>query len=235
MLDVRRPTWVGIGDERPRGLRQERARGIVRLLMTTLPVQKREAAGATARALRRAGSLPAVVYGAHQAATSIVVDARAFGKALEAAGEATIVSLEGLGTPALATLIHEVDLDPVLHTPRHVDFYAVTKGQKVEVAVLLEFVGESPAVKAGANLVRGLHELTVEADPMSLPHEFVIDVSVLAEVGAQIHASDVQLPTGVMLITAREEFIALIKKVEGEPEEVAAPADLSAIEVEGKG
>ena len=203
--------------------------------MTTLTVARREATGPKDPALRRAGALPAVVYGAHQAATAIVVDARAFGRALASAGESTIVSLDGLGGPALATLIHEVDLDPVTHLPRHVDFYAVTKGQKVEVAVPLEFVGESPAVKAGANLVRVLHELTVEADPMSLPHEFVIDVSVLAEVGAQIHASDVQLPTGVMLITDPEEVIALIQEVEEEPEEVAAPADLSAIEVEGKG
>ena len=203
--------------------------------MTTLTVARREATGPKAPALRRAGALPAVVYGAHQAATAIVVDARAFGKALASAGESTIVSLEGLGGPALATLIHEVDLDPVTHLPRHVDFYAVTKGEKVEVAVPLEFVGESPAVKAGANLVRVLHELAVEADPANLPHEITIDVSILAEIGAQIHAGDVKLPAGVTLVTDPEEVVALIQEVEEEPEEVAAPADLSAIEVEGKG
>ena len=203
--------------------------------MTTLTVARREATGPKAPALRRAGALPAVVYGAHQAATAIVVDARAFGKALASAGESTIVSLEGLGGSALATLIHEVDLDPVTHLPRHVDFYAVTKGEKVEVAVPLEFVGESPAMKAGANLVRVLHELEVEADPVNLPHELTIDVSILAEIGAQIHAGDVKLPAGVTLVTDPEEVVALIQEVEEEPEEVAAPADLSAIEVEGKG
>ncbi|HEY4522765.1 MAG TPA: 50S ribosomal protein L25 [Candidatus Paceibacterota bacterium] len=203
--------------------------------MTTLTVARREATGPKAPELRRAGALPAVVYGAHQAATAIVVDARAFGKALASAGESTIVSLEGLGGPALATLIHEVDLDPVTHLPRHVDFYAVTKGEKVEVAVPLEFVGESPAMKAGANLVRVLHELEVEADPVNLPHELTIDVSILAEIGAQIHAGDVKLPAGVTLVTDPEEVVALIQEVEEEPEEVAAPADLSAIEVEGKG
>ncbi len=202
--------------------------------MTTLTVAKREAKGPKAPALRRAGSLPAVVYGAHQVATAIVVDARAFGKALASAGESTIVSLEGLGA-SLPTLIHEVDLDPVTHMPRHVDFYAVTKGEKVEVAVPLEFVGESPAVKAGANLVRVLHELEVEADPMNLPHELTVDVSVLAEVGSQIHAADVRLPAGVTLVTEPEEVVALIQEVEEEVAEEAAPADLSAIEVEGKG
>src|SRR3989338_5742029 len=203
--------------------------------MTTLTVARREATGPKPPALRHAGALPAVVYGAHQAATAIVVDARAFGRALASAGESTIVSLEGLGGPALATLIHEVDLDPVTHLPRHVDLYAVTKGEKVEVAVPLEFVGESPAMKAGANLVRVLHELAVEADPANLPHEITIDVSILAEIGAQIHAGDVKLPAGVTLVTDPEEVVALIQEVEEEPEEVAAPADLSAIEVEGKG
>ena len=202
--------------------------------MTTLTVAKRGVPGLRAPALRRAGQLPAVVYGAHQASTPITVDARAFGKALASAGESTIVSLEGLGAP-LATLIHEVDLDPVLHTPRHVDFYAVTKGQKVEVAVPLEFVGESPAVKAGANLVRVLHELEVEADPINLPHELEVDISILVAVGEQIHAKDVRLPAGVMLMTDPEEVIVLIQEVEEEPEEVAPPVDLSAIEVEAKG
>ena len=136
--------------------------------MTTLEVKKRETAGPKAGALRRAGSLPAVVYGAHQASTPITVDARAFEKALEAAGESTIVSLEGLGA-ALPTLLHEVNLDAVTHLPRHVDFYAVTKGQKVEVAVPLSYLGESPAVKAGANMVKVVHELEVEADTSPTP------------------------------------------------------------------
>ena len=203
--------------------------------MPKLTVTRREAQGPKARALRRAGQLPAVVYGAHQAATAVTIEARAFDKVFALAGESAIVSLEGLGGPALATLVHEVDLDPVTHTPRHVDFYAVTKGQKVEVAVPLEFVGESPAVKAGANLVRVLHELTVEADPMSLPHELVIDISGLAEVGDQVHAGDIRLPASVTLVTDPEEVVALIQEVEEEPVEEAAPADLSAIEVEGKG
>ncbi len=200
--------------------------------MTTLVVERREKAGQKAAALRRAGQIPAVVYGAHQASTSITIDAKAFGKALEAAGESTIVSLEGLGE-SLPTLIHEVDLDPLTSAPRHVDFYAVTKGQKVEVAVPLSYVGESAAIKAGASLVKVLHEIEIEADPMNLPHEIEVDTSALA-MGDQIRAGDIVLPAGVTLITDAEEVVALIQEVTEEVEE-AAPADLSAIEVEGKG
>ncbi len=102
--------------------------------MLTLEVKKRSEGSATPAVLRRTGFVPAVVYGAHQESTPISVDARLFEKVLKEAGEATIVSLTGLGD-SLPTLIHEVDLDPITNLPRHVDFYAVTKGQKVEVKV----------------------------------------------------------------------------------------------------
>ncbi|MGH7174995.1 MAG: 50S ribosomal protein L25 [Minisyncoccia bacterium] len=199
--------------------------------MITLSVEKRGKGGMGA--LRRAGKVPAVVYGAHQAALSITLDARAFEKIFREAGEATIVALEGLGSE-LPTLIHEVDLDPLTSRPRHVDFYAVTKGQKVEVAIPITFIGESPAVKAGNNLVKVLHELPIKADPMNLPHGFEADLSMLAAVGDQIHVRDLVLPAGVELMIEPEEVIALIQEVVEEKEEAPA-ADLSAIEVEGKG
>ncbi len=201
--------------------------------MLTLTVNKR--AGTNAPALRRTGSIPAVVYGAHQESTPITVEARAFEKVLREAGEATIVSLAGLGEP-LPTLIYEVDLDPITNHPRHVDFYAVTKGEKVEVAIPLVFVGESPAVDAGANLVKVLHEIEVEADPMNLPHEIAVDLSVLAKIDDQIHAKDLALPPGVMLVTDPNGVVALAQEVVEEKEEVAAPAaDIASIEVEKKG
>ena len=201
--------------------------------MLTLTVEKRAEGGASAAQMRRAGSIPGVVYGAHCAATPVSIPAIAFGKALQEAGEATIVSLAGLGAP-LPTLIREVDLDPMTNQPRHVDFYAVTKGEKVEVAIPLVFVGESSAVEAGANLVKVLHELEVEADPMSLPHDIEIDISVLAAVDDQIRAKDVKLPSGVTLITEPEEVVVLVQEVVAE-EETAAPADIASIEVEKKG
>lgn len=203
-------------------------------LMITLSVEKREKSGARAPALRRAGKLPAVVYGARQPATAIALDARAFEKALAEAGESAIVMLEGLGA-GIPTLIHEVDLDPVKHAPRHVDFYAVTKGQKVEVAVPLEFTGEAPAVKEGANLVKVLHELEVEADPMNLPHAIIVDLSALAAIGDRIRAADLALPAGVALAADPDEVVALVQEVVEEKVEEAPAADLSAIEVEAKG
>jgi len=202
--------------------------------MITLEVTKRETSGTSgARGVRRAGFVPGIVYGAHKEPTPVSVEVRAFDKVLREAGESSIVMLEGVGA-AITTLIHEVDLDPVTHRPRHIDFYAVTKGEKVEVAVPINFVNESPAVKAGANLVKVLHELEIKADPMSLPHDVEVDLAALAVIGDQIHAGDLKLPAGVELMIDAEEVIALVQEIEEEKGEMAA-ADISVIEVEKKG
>lgn len=201
--------------------------------MITLVVEKRQSSGPKAGALRRTGAIPGVVYGAHYTSTPIAVSARAFQKVLREAGEATIVALEGLGDP-LPTLIHEVDLDPITNHPRHVDFYAVTKGEKVKVAIPILFIGESPAVEAGANLVKVLHELEVEADPMNLPHNIEVDLSVLRAINDRIYAKDLALPAGVVLTSEPEDVVALVQEIVEEKEE-AVPADISSIEVEGKG
>ena len=200
--------------------------------MLTLTVEKR-AEGAGAKQVRRSGSVPGVVYGAHLVATPIAIPVPTFEKTLREAGEATVIALSGLGAD-IPALIHEVDRDPITNRPRHVDFYAVTRGEKVEVAIPLSFVGESPAVEAGANLVKVLHEVEVEADPMNLPHEISVDISVLAAMDDQIRAKDLALPKGVTLVTDSEEVVALVQAVVAE-EETAAPADIASIEVEKKG
>ena len=202
--------------------------------MLTLPVEKRDKTVATLSSLRLAGFIPGVVYGAHQASTPITIDTKAFTKILHEAGEATIVSLSGLGV-ALPTLIHEVVYDPLTSHPTHVDFYAVTKGEKVEVAIPLTFVGESPAVEAGANIVKVLHEIEVKADPMNLPHDIEVDLSQLKELNAQIHVKDLVLPAGVELITDLEDVVVLTQEVAAEKVEEVVLADIDSIEVEKKG
>ncbi len=200
--------------------------------MLTLEVTKRDGA-TTLSALRKADKVPAIVYGAHQEATPITIDGRAFDKAFREAGEATIVSLTGLGA-AIPSLIHDIYRDPITGAACHVDFYAVTKGEKVEVAIPLEFVGESDAAKAGANVVKVLHEVEVKADPMQLPHNIEVDLSALAAIDDRICAKDLKLPSGVELMLDPEEVVALAQAVVEEKEE-AAPADISSIEVEKKG
>lgn len=199
--------------------------------MLNLPVENRDASVTPAN-LRRSGRVPGVVYGGKHKTNKVSVEARAFDKVLKDAGEATIVSLTGMGAD-MPVLIHEVDLDPITSRPRHIDFYAVTKGEKVHVAIPLVFVGESDAVKNGASLVKVLHEVEVVADPMTLPHAIEVNIAALLEVDDQLHVKDLVLPNGVSLVTEADEVIALAQGVSEEKKE--EQADISSIEVEKKG
>lgn len=203
--------------------------------MITLSATAREATGKAAR--REAiehETMPAVVYGPKQEAMHVSIGLADFERVLRNEGESTLIELSGLAKP-VQVLIHDIDLDPVTSRPRHADFYAIEKGAKVNVSIPLTFVGESMAIKLGANLVKVLHEVEVEADPTKLPHEIEVDISVLAELGDQIHVRDLKAPAGVAITTDAEEVVVLTQAVEIEAEEPVAGPDMDAIEVEKKG
>ncbi|MFZ1987897.1 MAG: 50S ribosomal protein L25 [Minisyncoccia bacterium] len=203
--------------------------------MNSLVAEKRTETGKRTRALVSAGKMAAVVYGPKQEATSISLSQSDFVRVLKSAGESSVIELSGVGSGKLQVLIHDIDHDPVTNVPRHVDLYAIEKGAKVEVAVPIEFINESPAVKAGANLVKVMHEVEIEAEAADLPHDIQVDISVLLNIGDQIHAKDLKLPKGVTLKVEDDEVVALIQEVEEEVEEAPVAIDMDAIEVEKKG
>ncbi len=202
--------------------------------MHTIQISKREALGKAAKSLAAEGLMPAVVYGPKQETVPVSLNLRDFVKTLRDVGVSSVVELKGLEKP-IQVLIHEVDRDPVTDVPRHVDFYAIEKGAKVEVAIPVVFVGESPAVKLGGSLVKVLHEIEIEASAENLINEIEVDISVLAEMGSQIHVSDLKVPHGVEIKTDGEEVIVLVQEAVAEEETSAAGPDMSAIEVEKKG
>ncbi len=189
-------------------------------------------AAGKAESLRKKGLFPAVFYGKKEKATPIQINSIEFGKVWKEAGESTVVSIK-MPTDSVDALIHDVQFDPVSNQPIHADFYVFEKGQKLEVSVPLEFVGESPAVKAGGVLVKVLHELQIKAEPANLPHEIEVDISGLLEINDNVMAKDVKLPSGVELLENPEEIVVAVNAQKEEKEE--APVDLSAIEVEKKG
>lgn len=194
-----------------------------------LTATKRTMLGKGVEALRKAGKLPAVVYGAKDNALSIEISAKEFSHVLKDAGESTIIKLMIDGTEK-NVLIHDVDIDPLTNLPRHADFYAVQKGQKVEVQVPLVFTGVAPAIKEfGANVVKVLHEVEIEADAMNLPHELSVDLSVLSTLESQIAAADIALPPGVTLSTDPGEIVATVALPEDEPTEPVQGPDMAAI------
>lgn len=194
-----------------------------------LQAQKRAVTGKGVQTLRKEGKMPAVVYGAQEDSLPIEVDTLDFLKLFKEAGESTVIDLTVDGD-VKNVLIHDVDYDPISNEVRHADFYVVKKGQKVEVAIPLAFVGEAPGVKElGANLIKALHEVEVEAEATNLPHELEVDVSGLVTLEDSLSAKDIKLPTGVTLVTDPEESVASLAMPEEEPEEPAEEPDMDAI------
>jgi large subunit ribosomal protein L25 len=162
-------------------------------------------------AIRKAGKLPAVFYGRKEASTMISVAAAEFLKIWKKAGESSVIELKGLGDHE--ALIKDVDQDPVTDVVRHVDFYVIEKGKKLEVSVPLHFVGVSPAVKdLGGILVKVLYVLKIEALPKDLPTSIEVDISGLATFESQILAKDLKFPAGVELKENPEEVVASVAK-----------------------
>lgn len=183
---------------------------------------------------KKEGFIPAVYYGAHAVSTPIFVNGIEFSKVLTSEGSSSsIVLVTEHGNENV--MIKDVQYHPVKGNVIHADFYVLEKGQKVHVKTPLEFAGESAAVKAGGVLVKVMHELSVEGDPTKLPHELIVDLSILVASDSVIHAKDIKLPAGVELYHVNEDdIIASITSQADELGEIAT-VDLSAIEVEKKG
>lgn len=183
-----------------------------------------------AKALRDKGVLPAVIYGRSEESTPIAVDLKTFNKLYKAAGESSVITLKGLGVDK-QVLIHDVHFDAVSGSPIHADFYAIQKGQKVTVAVPLEFSGVSPAVKdLGGILTKVMHELELTCEPSELPHAIHVDISSLTALDSQIKVSDLAIPKSTELSVDADEVVAMISVAQEEPEEPATAPDLSSIE-----
>ena len=185
--------------------------------------------------LRQAGIVPAVVYGAGRTAENVSVLFKDFVKVLKEAGESTTIKLH-LPKGEVTVLIHEVTLDPVRNIPNHVDFLAIDTTKPIEVAVALEFVGVSPAVKGGLGVMtKVLHEVEVKGLSKDIPHTIEVNIAALDVLDSHITVADLKLPNGVVALSKDTDIVAAISAIKEEKEEVAGPIDFTQIEVEKKG
>lgn len=200
----------------------------------TLDAEKREIFGKALDQARSEGKLPIVIYGAKESAASYFVTLQDFKKVWKNAGESTLVTLN-TPTGKKEVIIHEIAFNPLTNEPIHADLLAVEANKPIVIHVQLSFVGEAPAEKLGLMPVKVLHELEVEALPKDLPHELVVDMSVLVDGESRITVGDIKLPAGVTTEVDPEEVVASVTEAGEEVVEEEAPADLSSIEVEKKG
>ena len=197
-----------------------------------LKATKREARGKKVGALRRAGKLPAVLYGHGVKSTPIMLDAHEATLRLShlTSSSLVMVDLDGAVYPAL---VREKQRDYIKNRLLHLDFQVISMTEKVTTKVGIELTGTAPAVKAfNAVIITVLNELEVECMPQDLPERVVLDISGLAEIGAGIHVRDVVISDQVKILDDPAEMIVVAtatreeKAVEEAPaEEEAAPEE----------
>jgi large subunit ribosomal protein L25 len=200
-----------------------------------LKATKREVTGKQVGALRRAGKLPAVIYGHRTEPISIVLDDRMAQTTLSKVGSSSLITLDVDGTQYPA-LVRERQRNYIKGTLIHVDFLAVSLTEKIKAEVRIEVTGVSPAVKdLDAVLVTGLHSLSVECLPTDLPDHFVVDISGLAQVGDGIHVRDVVVPDKIRVLDDLDEMVVVTTFAKVEVvEEAPAAAVEGAVPAEGE-
>jgi large subunit ribosomal protein L25 len=203
---------------------------------TVLQISPREVKGKATKRLRKAGIIPANIFGHKEESQAVQVEALAF-EALRRARRATgLISLRMPGNDRVQTaLVRHVQRDPRSGKILHIDFYRVSLTERITMKVPLRFVGEAPAVKEESGvLLHLLDALEVECTASDIVDYIEVDISPLTEIDAMLHAEDVQLPTNFTLITDPKEGIAKVAATRAEKAEeaaeAAAPAEAPAAE-----
>lgn len=175
-----------------------------------LSAVSREVTGKTA-AVRKSGSVPAVLYGRGMESRSLSVNAKAFQKILPHLSSSTLITLKLEDGEPRRVLIPEVQHHPLTGEPVHVDFHQVQLTEKIRAKVPLKPAGVSTAVKdLGGVLVQSLAEIEVEALPQDLPGEITIDLSRLVALDDRITVADLVVPPGVEVHVRPEEVVAVV-------------------------
>jgi large subunit ribosomal protein L25 len=192
----------------------------------TLIAQKRTETGSgVARRLRRAGQVPAVVYGLDAGTDSVSVPARELDHILHSAsGYNTLISLQVEGAKQQLTLARQVHRHPVRGILIHVDFVRVRADQTIEAEVPIQFVGEAEGVRNGGLFEQSLFAVTVEALPGDIPNAFEHDISAMV-IGDAIHVGDLTVLAGVTVLQEADAVVAHISLPRAAEEEEAAPAE----------
>ncbi|HEY1750592.1 MAG TPA: 50S ribosomal protein L25/general stress protein Ctc [Caulobacteraceae bacterium] len=190
-----------------------------------LNVEVRQQGGTgAARAVRREGKVPGVLYGGKLEPVAIAVRQNEFRKALytgKLLGHLVTLKYGGESQPVIAK---DVQFNPVTDEPTHFDLYRVDAHQQIRIAVPVHFRNQdaSPGIKRGGTLNINIHEVEVLAAADRIPEELVVDLTGL-DIGDAIRGADIKLPSGVeMPAQLREATVASIATSSAmQPEEAA--------------
>lgn len=187
----------------------------------TLTAESRTEFGkGAARRLRRDWKVPAVLYGHGTDPVHMALPSIEFARVLRAHGTNAVLTITVDGSEHLA-LVKTVVVHPLRNYIEHADLLVIRRGEKVTIDVTVVIVGDA---EPGSLVTQDATTVQVEADVMSIPEQFEVSVEG-AEIGTQIVASEVALPSGVTLISEPETLIVNVVQA---PSEQAMEAEVDA-------
>jgi len=193
----------------------------------TLAAEHREITGKAVARLRRAGRLPAVVYGNGVESTNLSVDTHDFELLRRRTGPNALVDLSIDGKKAKPVLIHGVQVHPVDRRIVHVDLFLVRMTEEMTVDVPLAPIGTSTAIDvAGGTLIHMTETVRVKALPDHLPQSIEYSIEGLIDFDAAVYVRDLSVPDDVTLLTDGDEIVAKVQAPRVEEAVVAAEAPI---------
>lgn len=163
-----------------------------------------------ARRTRRAGKVPAVLYGHGEKPQHIALPAREFAAAIRHGGLNQVFTIDIAGGSTTLALPKAIQRDPIKDTYEHVDLIIVRRGEKVQVDVPITLTGEAAK---NTLVVSESTTLAVVAEAMHLPTGFEVSIEGL-EAGARVTAGDVPLPAGAELAVEPDFLIAMVSQAQ---------------------
>lgn len=196
-----------------------------------LEAKNRQETGKRVKNVRRAGFIPAIIYGHKQDPLPISLEKQSATQILNKVSGSTVLTVRVDGKD-YSTLVRDVQRDHLKNEFLHLDFLAVSLTEKLRTAVSITLIGEAPVLKEyEALIVAGISEVEVEALPQDLPETLEVDLSGLVEIGDAIYLKDLPVPANVEFLTDTEELIAVASAVKEEVVEEAAVEGLEGEEI----
>jgi len=196
-----------------------------------LIIAPRTVTGKATKRLRKAGIIPANIFGHNQPSQSIQVEVMAFERLRRTRATKNVLLLKMDNAAPQMALIRHIEHDAITGKVLHIDFARISLDERISVKVPLHFVGEAPGVKNESGvLIHIMDALEVECQASEIVDAINVEVSGLAEIDDILHARDVKLPEGYILITDPNEPIVKVGATraevtaEAEAKEAPAPA-----------
>ncbi len=168
------------------------------------------------RAMRRAGSIPAVIYGDGKPNEIVTLEYKRINQLFQSGHFLSTVYTLDVDGKKQRVIPREIQVDPVRDFPQHVDFLRLGKSARIDVAVAVHFENEgaSPGLKRGGalNIVR--HEVDLSCPADQIPEFVTVDLTGV-DIGDSVHISAIKLPDGVTPTIDRDFTIATIVSTAG--------------------